>query len=161
LNQDNETCFLNSPVGWLEISANGDGLRSIRFIATPPIQTSPVGNPHLKRAYKQLNEYFRGERMRFDIPLCPDGTDFQRNVWNHLSDIPFGTTVSYGDLAKSVGSPRGARAIGMANNRNPLPIVVPCHRVLGGDGKLVGYASGVEIKRKLLSLEGHPPKSDS
>jgi methylated-DNA-[protein]-cysteine S-methyltransferase len=150
-----EMCYLKSPVGWLKISADSGGLTAIDFIDQPPVDASPVITlSHLKEAYKQLSEYFRGERLNFTIPLNPRGTDFQRDVWLKLKDIPFGTTISYKKLAESVGRPKGFRAVGMANNRNPLPIVVPCHRVIGSSGELVGYASGVDVKAKLLEHEG-------
>lgn len=111
--------------------------------------------PHLKEAYKQLTEYFKGGRLSFSLPLNPSGTEFQRNVWDGLGKIPYGKTISYKDLAEMVGCPGGSRAVGMANNRNPLPIIVPCHRVIGIKGDLIGYASGVAVKRKLLDLEGY------
>lgn len=151
---DEDICYLNSPVGWLEITADADGLRSIEFLKQQPLSTPAVDNPHLKRAYKQLGEYFSGERARFDLTLNLSGSDFQRAVWQKLSDIPFGSTVSYGDIATAVGNPKASRAVGMANNRNPLPIVIPCHRVIGRDGQMVGYGSGLDIKRKLLEHEG-------
>jgi methylated-DNA-[protein]-cysteine S-methyltransferase len=149
-----ESCYLNTPVGWLRISADASGLTEISFIEDPPKTPQPVHLPHLKEAYRQLSEYFRGERMSFNLPLNPRGTDFQRSVWRTLTQVPFGTTISYKALAQEVGCPGGARAVGQANNRNPLPIVVPCHRVIGADGELAGYALGPEVKRTLLRIEG-------
>jgi methylated-DNA-[protein]-cysteine S-methyltransferase len=149
-----ESCYLNTPVGWLRIAADRGGLTEIRFIAEPPMGVEQLTLPHLKDAYKQLSEYFRGERLTFTLPLNPRGTPFQRKVWDGLCTIPYGSTVSYKTLAGQVGCPDGARAIGMANNKNPLPIVVPCHRVVGSGGDLSGYGAGVDIKRRLLELEG-------
>jgi len=109
----------------------------------------------LLQAKKQLEEYFDGGRKVFDIPLRPAGGEFFRRVWQvMLDDVAFGTTITYGGLGKLVGSPKGARAIGMANNKNPIPIIIPCHRVVGANGSLTGYAFGLDIKQKLLELEG-------
>ena len=108
----------------------------------------------IKEAYRQLTEYLKGERETFDLPLNPKGTDFQKRVWKALCDIPYGETRSYKQIAEAIGNPKAVRAVGMANNRNPLLIVVPCHRVIGADGKLVGYAAGLDKKAFLLRLEG-------
>lgn len=109
----------------------------------------------IKEAAKQLKEYLDGKRKVFDIPLALEGTPFQKSVWKALQDIPYGETRSYGEIAESIGQPRACRAVGMANNKNPIAIFVPCHRVIGSDGKLVGYASGLDIKERLLAMEGH------
>ena len=101
----------------------------------------------------QLDEYFRGERKTFDLPLAPKGTDFQKKVWNALKEIPYGETRTYGEIAAAVGNPKAARAVGMANNKNPIGIIIPCHRVVGANGKLVGYAGGMDKKEWLLQLE--------
>ena len=101
----------------------------------------------------QLDEYFRGERKTFDLPLAPKGTDFQKKVWNALQKIPYGETKTYGEIAAAVGNPKAARAVGMANNKNPIGIIIPCHRVVGANGKLVGYAGGMDKKEWLLQLE--------
>ena len=101
----------------------------------------------------QLDEYFRGERKTFDLPLAPKGTDFQKKVWNALQEIPYGETRTYGEIAAAVGNPKAARAVGMANNKNPIGIIIPCHRVVGANGKLVGYAGGMDKKEWLLQLE--------
>lgn len=111
----------------------------------------------IKEAYQQLSEYLKGERKEFDLPLNPKGTDFQKRVWRALCDIPYGETRSYKQIAKSVGNSKAVRAVGMANNRNPITIVVPCHRVIGADGKLVGYGGGLEMKEFLLRLEKSLP----
>ncbi|MBE6034359.1 MAG: methylated-DNA--[protein]-cysteine S-methyltransferase [Clostridiales bacterium] len=108
----------------------------------------------IKKAISQLNEYLGGSRKSFELPLNPAGTEFQRKDWLALQQIPFGKTVSYKDIAEQIGCPKGARAVGLANNRNPIPIFIPCHRVIGADGKLVGYGGGIDKKVKLLELEG-------
>jgi methylated-DNA-[protein]-cysteine S-methyltransferase len=105
-----------------------------------------------------LCEYLKGERKEFDLPLNPKGTDFQKRVWKALCEIPYGETRSYKQIAETIGNPRAVRAVGMANHRNPLLIVVPCHRVIGADGKLVGYAAGIDKKAFLLQLEAKYPK---
>ena len=107
----------------------------------------------IKEAYLQLMEYLKGDRKTFDLPLSPQGTDFQKRVWKALCDIPYGEVRSYKQIAESIGNPKAVRAVGMANNRNPLLVVVPCHRVIGADGKLVGYAAGLDKKAFLLGLE--------
>ena len=109
--------------------------------------------PLIKEAINQLSQYFEGKRQTFDLPLRSDGTDFQQKVWAALQRIPYGQVWSYKRLAEEIGNPKACRAVGMANNRNPISIVVPCHRVIGSDGSLVGYASGIENKRWLLELE--------
>ena len=107
----------------------------------------------IKEANRQLSEYLKGERQMFYLPLNPRGTDFQKRVWRALCDIPYGETRSYKQIAEAIGNPKAVRAVGMANNRNPITIVVPCHRVIGADGKLVGYGGGLEMKEFLLRLE--------
>ena len=109
--------------------------------------------PLINEAYRQLSEYLLGERKRFDLPLNPQGTVFQQQVWKSLCDIPYGETRSYKQIAEAIGNPKAVRAVGMANNQNPLLIVVPCHRVIGANGRLVGYAAGIEKKEFLLKLE--------
>jgi len=110
--------------------------------------------PVLTEAFRQLNAYLAGELRVFSLPLAPSGTPFQLRVWKILEKIPYGQTLSYGEVAGRAGNPRSARAVGMANNRNPIPIFIPCHRVIGADGKLVGYGGGMEMKAKLLAIEG-------
>ena len=109
--------------------------------------------PLIKKAAAQLNEYFNGERKTFDFPLAPRGTEFQLTVWKALQTIPYGKTCSYGQLAAKIGNPKACRAVGMANNRNPIAIIIPCHRVIGSNGSLTGYAGGLELKDKLIRLE--------
>lgn len=108
----------------------------------------------IKKAAEQLEEYLQGTRQFFEIPLNPRGTEFQKKDWDALQQIPYGKTVSYGYIAKQIGCPKGARAVGLANNRNPIPIFIPCHRVIGTNGKLVGYGGGIDKKIKLLKIEG-------
>lgn len=107
----------------------------------------------IKEAHRQITEYLKGERKVFNLPIRMKGTEFQKQVWNALLDIPYGETRSYKQIAEAIGNPKAVRAVGMANNRNPLLIVVPCHRVIGGNGKLVGYAAGLDKKAFLLRLE--------
>jgi methylated-DNA-[protein]-cysteine S-methyltransferase len=107
----------------------------------------------LKDAHKQISEYLKGERRSFDLPLSPSGTEFQQRVWKALTGIPYGETVTYEDLARKVGNEKACRAVGMANNRNPISLIIPCHRVIGKNGKLTGYGGGLGIKEYLLKLE--------
>lgn len=107
----------------------------------------------IKETYRQLSEYFAGKRDSFDIPIKTQGTDFQEKVWNALKQIPHGETRSYKDIAIAIGKPKAMRAVGMANNRNPIMIVIPCHRVIGANGQLIGYGGGLDVKEKLLTLE--------
>jgi methylated-DNA-[protein]-cysteine S-methyltransferase len=109
--------------------------------------------PLIKKAAKQFNEYFNKDRQNFDLPLILHGTDFQVKVWKALQKIPYGETRSYGELAAMIGNPKACRAVGMANNRNPISIIIPCHRVIGHDGSLTGYGGGLKLKQKLLNLE--------
>ena len=142
---------VDSPIGPLTLADETDcgALTAIRF----GDEGGADGSPVLVCAQRQLEEYFRGERTRFDLPLQPKGTPFQLAVWRALTEIPYGETASYGDVARAVGRPKAFRAVGMANHCNPIPIIVPCHRVIGSDGRLTGYAGGLEIKRALLELE--------
>jgi methylated-DNA-[protein]-cysteine S-methyltransferase len=138
----------------LRICADAAGLTAIDVIDEPPMTVAPLTLPHLKEAYRQLNEYFRGERLSFNLPLNPKGSDVQRSLWQVLSGIPFGTTISVQELEGRIGGPAGLAAGGELDLCNPLPIVVPCHRVIGDDGDPVGYAFGSDVKRKLLRMEG-------
>ena len=138
----------------LRVSAGPSGIRSIEINPRIPARgTRNDANPLLASAAAQLREYFAGERRQFDLPVEPQGTDFQRRVWRELGEIPYGETRNYRQGADAVGAPRAVRAVGAANGRNPLPIVVPCHRVIGADGRLVGYAGGLAVKKVLLDLE--------
>jgi methylated-DNA-[protein]-cysteine S-methyltransferase len=156
------TAVVASPIGALRLVASDAGLREILFAdvsgaaaPAPDGATSVTAGEHpvLARAADELAEYFAGTRDAFTVPLDPVGTAFQRAVWDALSRIPYGETITYGEQARRLGDPRKARAVGAANGRNPLPIVVPCHRVVGADGSLTGFAAGVETKRWLLRHE--------
>ena len=143
------------PWGLLLVEEQGDALTRVRLLRPEEREPSGVSEatPLLREACAQLDAYVAGRLRRFDLPLSPQGTQFQLRVWEELLRIGWGNARSYGEVARAVGSPRGARAVGMACNRNPLPIVVPCHRVVGADGSLVGYGGGLELKRRLLELE--------
>jgi len=147
--------YHSKAVGWLELRVGDKGLRSISFISKPAIQQSSEIDPLTARVIKELDDYFAGKSERFSVPLDPlEGTSFQRKVWDQLQQIPYGQILSYGDVAKAVGNPRGARAVGLANKRNCIPIIIPCHRVIRTNGDLGGYDSGLHIKKILLELEG-------
>lgn len=145
--------FLDSPLGRLTLEAGSRGLSRVLFPGGPADARDESPGGCLGEAAAQLREYFAGERLTFDLPLDPVGTPFQLAVWEVLRTIPFGTTISYGEQARRLGDPRKARAVGAANGRNPLAIIVPCHRVIGSDGRLVGFASGLDAKRWLLDHE--------
>jgi len=143
----------NTPVGHVTIGSDGHAITGVAFGPTK-LQGDEAPTALTNRAANQLQEYFAGKRHTFDLPLAPAGTEFQKNVWNALQAIPYGTTCSYADIAGRIGKPSAARAVGMANNKNPIAIMIPCHRVIGASGKLVGYAGGLRIKEFLLNLEG-------
>ncbi len=150
-----------SPLGAVTIQSNAEGLLGIWF-ETCTTKPSELGrrddqHPILRQAVTQLDEYFSGLRNEFDLPLAATGTDFQNQVWHALTTIPYGETWSYQDLANAIGNPKAVRAVGLANGKNPISIVVPCHRVIGKSGKLTGYAGGVERKQRLLALEQGTP----
>lgn len=144
-----------SPLGTLYIAENENAITHVKWDGTwqTPDGTAENATPILLEAVRQLSEYFAGLRRVFDLPLAPQGTAFQLRTWQALRDIPFGQTRSYKQIAQAIGCPKGARAVGMANNRNPISILTPCHRVIGADGRLVGYAGGLDIKKQLLALE--------
>ncbi len=150
---------IDSPIGVLTIAADETGLRHIEFPTNrhgadrAGWQLSNNTLPVLSLARQQLDEYFQGRRKVFDLPLAPHGTAFQQDVWRTLADIPYGKTWSYRDLAIAINKPSAVRAVGAANGRNPLPIVLPCHRVIGANGSLTGFGGGIETKAALLRLE--------
>ncbi len=154
----------NTPVGDLQLVVDTDGaLLSIPFLdaGAPPQEDGLVHNaPLCASVRQQLEEYFAGQRREFDLPLRPQGTDYQQRVWEHLCKVRYGTTCSYAELARAVGGTH-PRAVGSANGANPIPIVVPCHRVIGANGSLTGYASGLHRKQALLHLEGVMPLQGS
>lgn len=146
--------FYQTPIGKIGLADNGTEITNLYFNKEYPEDNIKINETELlKEASSQLLEYFSGKRTNFNLPLSPDGTSFQKKVWNKLLEIPFGKTESYGEIAKAIGNPKAARAIGLANNRNPIPIFIPCHRVIGANGSLVGYGGGLEIKKFLLTLE--------
>lgn len=153
---------IDSPVGPLMLAADASGLRHIEFRHNrhPADRAGWHGgdNEVLQAAEAQLGEYFAGKRQRFALPLAPQGTDFQLRVWRELAQIPYGETISYAQLALRLDNPNGTRAVGAANGRNPLPIVLPCHRVIGADGALTGFGGGLPVKESLLRLEGALPE---
>jgi methylated-DNA-[protein]-cysteine S-methyltransferase len=166
--ETNMTLFykeMESPVGKLKLVASSEALVAVLWEEERPnrvkLDTMNLDPQHpiLIEAERQLSEYFAGKRIQFDLPLQPDGTEFQKRVWQALRDIPFGKTKSYLDVARAVGSPDASRAVGAANGKNPLSIVVPCHRVVGANGALTGFAGGLETKATLLALEARPVKN--
>ncbi len=148
---------IQSPLGPLLLAANDRGLRLLSFAASKrailPQPDWTQDKKPFRETILQLQAYFRGELREFDLPLALEGSTFQLRVWQILRAIPFGKTVSYGELAERIGQPKAARAVGLANGLNPIPIIVPCHRVIGSNGNLTGYGGGVSIKKKLLSFE--------
>ena len=146
---------MDTPIGPLRVEASPAGLRRVVFGGKGAARTTSAGaQKHLDEALRQLRQYFAGKRDTFDLPLDLEGTEHQKRVWRVLLGIPFGRTLTYGEVAKRLGIPRSARAVGRACATNPVPVVVPCHRVLGGDGKLHGFGGGLWRKRALLEHEG-------
>lgn len=146
--------IIDTPIGKLRLVSNGDALLRVEFQGQHSSDGVPGEDPVLDQARRQLEEYFAGRRRHFDLPLGAGGTAFQQAVWSSLQSIPYGELRSYRDIAETLGKPKAVRAVGAANGRNPLPIVVPCHRVVGSNGKLTGFAGGLDCKRRLLALEG-------
>lgn len=151
-------CYLETPIGKLLIAGDGDVIRRIDFAKNgkpprPEADWQESSRGPVAQAARQLREYFAGARTEFDLPLAPEGTEFQRSVWRRLQEIPYGETISYGELARRVGNPKASRAVGAANGQNPIPIVIPCHRVIGANGKLTGFGGGLPTKEALLTLE--------
>jgi methylated-DNA-[protein]-cysteine S-methyltransferase len=155
--------ILTSPVGNLCLVVTDIGVHALLWECdivpevTKLLKQNKLNKKHeyITKAKKQLKEYFRGERTKFDLPIIVEGTSFQKNTWNSLQKIPFGKTLSYGQQAELLGDKNKVRAVGTANGRNPLSIIIPCHRVVGKSGKLVGYAGGLSIKEKLINLENN------
>lgn len=145
---------LETPLGTLQLVADQDGLTAIAFPESHDESLTVGTSAILDAAEQQLAEYFAGKRTRFELPLNPAGTDFQKQVWAALCEIPWGETRSYAEQASAIGKAKAVRAVGAANGRNPIPIIVPCHRVIGSDGSLTGFAGGLAMKRQLLQLEG-------
>jgi len=150
--------YVDTSIGVVLVAGDAETIRRIVFPKNgKPVRPKP-GWEHSARgpvgeAIRQLRDYFAGRRTGFDLPLAPEGTPFQQAVWRQLQDIPYGGTISYGELARRVGNPKASRAVGAANGANPIPIVIPCHRVIGADGRLTGFGGGLPVKRALLDLE--------
>ena len=158
--------YYDTEIGRVGIAENGNAITEITLLKTPvgpgiirPLKFEKEEETQLlKTAAEQLKEYLAGNRQAFDLPLDPQGTEFQKAVWNALLDIPFGEIRSYKQVAEAIGNPKACRAVGMANNKNPILIVIPCHRVIGSNGSLVGYGGGIDLKENLLKLEGFEVK---
>lgn len=148
----NNIFFYETEIGIIGIRENNKSITDI-FFSKVDTNDNIEETDLIKECFKQLKEYFEGNRMKFDLPLDARGTEFQKKVWNELLNIPYGETKSYKDIAVAIGNEKACRAIGMANNKNPIPIIIPCHRVIGSNGKLVGYAGGLNVKEKLLNIE--------
>lgn len=149
-------CYYCSPIGWLHITDNGEAVTSLHF-ADNGAENGTHSTLQID-ILRQLKEYFAGTRTVFALSLAPAGTLFQQSVWNALQNIPFGETRTYAQIAAAIGNPRACRAVGMANHRNPIAILIPCHRVIGANAALTGYAGGLERKKLLLALENKHPK---
>ena len=148
------TYFYDYLIGRIAITEKDGKITNVYITSKELLQdTQLCETPLLKEAARQLKSYFAGELKEFSLPLEPSGTDFMKQVWAALCGIPYGKTATYGEIAERVGRPKAARAVGLANNRNPIPIFIPCHRVIGADGSLTGYAGGLDMKKKLLDLE--------
>ena len=150
-------CYTQTPIGDLLLAGDEDALHVIGFpqgsMRREPEADWIYSDKPFVEACSQLAAYFAGDRQTFDLPLKPNGTEFQMDVLAELQKIPYGTTASYGDIAKRIGRPKAVRAVGAANGRNPLPIIIPCHRVIGSSGKLTGFGGGIPTKKALLRLE--------
>lgn len=149
--------IVESPIGPILLAGDEEGLKYVNFMKGKKKIEVPDSWQENKDFFmeisRQLEAYFSGELKSFSIKLAPEGTEFQKSVWNALCEVPYGETRSYKDIAISIGNPRAYRAVGLANNRNPIAIIVPCHRIIGANGKLIGYASGLDVKEFLLRLE--------
>jgi methylated-DNA-[protein]-cysteine S-methyltransferase len=146
--------YYQSPLGVLKIEAEEHVITGIRFVDSSPSNDKDAPNhPVIQEACYQLDEYFAGKREIFELPLSPQGTSFQQKVWKNLQEISYGETISYAQLAQAIDNPKAYRAVGSANGKNPIAIVIPCHRVIETNGKLGGYAYGVDIKKQLLEIE--------
>lgn len=144
--------FYDSPIGRIGIFADEDALLGLE-LNFDAAGIDAKETPLIKKVYEQLGEYFEGKRKTFDLPFAMQGTEYQKKVWGELLKIPYGQTRSYKQVAAGAGNEKAARAVGMANNKNRLPVLIPCHRVIGSDGNLVGFGGGLNIKKKLLELE--------
>jgi len=151
--------FRETSIGKIGI-AEKDGYISHLYLLGDkvPEDMELIETPLIRRAFEQIELYLSGQLKEFSLPLMPEGTAFMKSVWQKLLDVPYGQTASYKDIAIAVGNPKGVRAVGQANNRNPIPIIIPCHRIIGSNGDLVGYGGGLDMKKRLLGLEGYRGK---
>lgn len=149
----NSTFYYETKIGKIGIAENGKAITNLYFENNNNYCENIIETPLLKIAILELQEYLNGKRKIFDLPLEPKGTEFQEEVWRSLQKIPYGKTCSYKEIAEDIGNIKACRAVGMANNKNPIPIFIPCHRVIGANGSLVGYGGGINIKEKLLEIE--------
>lgn len=149
------TFYYNTKIGEIAIEENGLAITRLYFVNKDLEKEVEIKEETwlMRKAIKEIKEYLEGKRNSFDLPLEPEGTEFQKKVWNVLKEIPYGEIRSYGEIAKLIGNEKASRAVGMANNKNPIMIMIPCHRVIGVNGKLVGYAGGLDVKEKLLNME--------
>lgn len=145
--------YYETKIGKIGIVENERAITHLYFGETIPQDVNIIETPLLEKANQELQEYLDGKRKTFDLPLAPEGTEFMQKVWKSLKEIPYGETCSYKDISKNIGNIKASRAVGMANNRNPILIFIPCHRVIGANGNLAGYAGGLNIKEKLLEME--------
>ncbi len=152
--------YYKSPIGILEIIASERGITNIKFVEKF-LTNDTKENIHIKKCVEELENYFYKNGKNFSVKLDIIGTEFQKKVWNELRKIPYGKIFSYKEIANKIGNPKSVRAIGMANHLNKIPIIIPCHRVIGANGKLLGYAGGIGIKKKLLELEGLKLKGET
>lgn len=156
------TTYTDSPLGLIKIVGNDDGIQEVQFVGDNRQDETDAStlSPTVQQCHTELAEYFAGQRKEFGVRLNPQGTDFQRKIWQMLLDVPYGTTASYADLAQQYGDMKAIRAVGSANGSNPIAIIIPCHRIIGSSGKLVGYAGGLPRKSWLLQHEAdHTPVS--
>lgn len=153
-----QSLVFQSSIGPIRLSANTQGLTELSFASDAAVGkcngVTKSDNAHIEAAVQQLEEYLAGQRKQFTVPVLPHGTPFQQRVWQALQQIPYGQTWSYKELAERVDRPKGFQAVGQANGRNPIAIIIPCHRVIAADGTLGGYAGGLAVKRSLLAIEG-------
>ena len=149
-----ELAYYHSPIGFLAIKGTDNVISRIQFVEKFLDKPSEKEPAEITKCIKQLDEYFSGKRKTFSINISPEGTFFQRKVWKALEEIKFGITISYGDLARKLDDPKSIRAVGKANSQNPIAVIIPCHRVIGSNNKLVGYSGGIERKKYLLKHEG-------
>ena len=159
VNRARAATVIDSPVGRLYLAATDEGLTHILFVAKMDREPEAVPGAGeaariVRETERQLGDYFAGRRREFDVPLAPAGTEFQQAAWKALAEVPYGITISYAELARRMDRPRAVRAVGAANGANPIPIILPCHRIIGADGTLTGYGGGLDTKKRLLSLEG-------